>query len=777
MEQILIKDAYENNLKHLNLQIPLNMFNCVTGCSGCGKSSLVYDTIFAECQREMFEGMGSMMMGQKLLSKPKVGQISNLRPAISISQQNYNVNPRSTISTVTDIADYLRSLFAFVNSDNGVVLTSNMFSSNVESSCCPNCSGLGTEKTVSERLLIPDRECSLLDGAILFFKGGPKTKEHAMLMALCNHYQIDPNKSISKLTPKELNALLYADDDIVEKISYKEGKRTKTHNIRVRGAIAAINHKLAEVNSLDGAGAYAKFIEDTTCHVCNGTKLRPEILDYKFLGLNYAQIEDIELSSLYSLLSNADLSDISIDKQTFVTEIIDKILVKVKSLLELNLGYLCLNRSIPSLSDGEKQRVRIASRFTCSLSGLIYILDEPCKGLHVRDVNIMIEATKKLINRNNTVIAIEHNPLYISSSDNIIELGPKGGPEGGYLIGESSSSAHKPPKLAFKEEQCFEHNFAIKNVNFRNIKNQTVTFPVGGITCVTGVSGSGKSTLVSVIEQCFSKNGAQYCESFSGDEYVKGVIKVNQSPIGKNPRSSIVSYLDIYEDIRNLFAQTAEAKKLKLTATSFSMNVKGERCECCQGTGIKKFELAYLPSSYSICPECNGKRFSNKLLSVKYKGISISDVLDMPINQVITYFEDSATIYNVLNCMITLGLGYLHLGQMSMNLSGGESQRIKLSKSLGALSKKRYLLILDEPTTGLNSSDIDKFIEVINQLKRKGETLLIIEHNVDFIAKTADYLIDFGVKGGLEGGIIAAQGYPHKVFNTKGSSFYDLNLS
>ena len=773
MEKIIIEDAYENNLKHISLELPLNKFTCVTGCSGCGKSSLVFDTIYAESQRGFLEGMSGNIYGQKLMNKPKVRSIKNLRPALNISQNYYNVNPRSTIGTTTEIAYYLRTLFSLLSNEKGNDFSENIFSSNNPKSFCPHCSGLGIETTVSESLLIPDRTKTLKDGGILFFKGASESKEQKFLEALCDYYGININKRIDELSNQELYILLYSNEKIKYKLSYKEGKRRKQHYVFLQGAASIIMDKVNRADNPLSVVAYAKYMEDVPCHVCGGSKLKKEILEYRINGLNYAEVENMEISLLRNWLQVFDFNKVSLAKTELASQVINSMLNKIDSLIALKVGYLTLSRTIPSLSRGERQRIRIATQLTCSLKGLIYILDEPCKGLHYRDIASIIKATRNLIANGNTVIAIDHNKKYISTADNIVELGPVGGPEGGYLISESRTSFDY--KLHFKEKRNFNKYCVLKNINFRNIKKQNVCFPLSGITCITGVSGSGKSTLSSVIAKSIDKKTNFHCEFVDGFKEIKRVIEVNQSPIGKTPRSTIVSYLEIFDEIRTLFAQTPIAKKLRINASLFSMNVKGGRCECCQGTGLQKIELNYLPSSYITCPECGGKRYNEKILSVVYNGKTINEILETPIFDLTDIFKDSKKVFSMLNSMIKLGLGYLKLGQMSMNLSGGEAQRVKLAKALGLPFGGHNLYILDEPTSGLNDTDIRKFENILLELQQNNETIIIIEHNLEFVAEMSDYIVDFGLVGGNNGGIIVAQGSPQDVFDNKKSSLYGLD--
>lgn len=774
MGKILIRDAYEHNLKHIDLEIPLEAFTCVTGCSGCGKSSLVFDTIYAESQRGFLEGMTGNLGGQRLMSRPKVGSIENLHPALNVSQNYYNVNPRSTVGTVSEIAYYLRSLFALMNSKQSREVTESTFSSNNPKSFCPNCAGLGTVSDVSVSLLIPDREKTLRDGGILFFKGAPNGKEQRFLEALCDHYGIDIDRKISELDGRQLNLLLYADDQVKYMLSYKEGKRRKRHYVHLRGVIPAIRDHFANRGSSSQSSAYARFMEERPCPVCGGAKLNQGVLAYKVGDLNYGEAENMELIALSSWLREIKSRYDALPKGDVVSQLVEEMTRRLGALVKLNVGYLRLGRTIPSLSDGEKQRVRIATQLTCSLRGLLYILDEPCKGLHYRDIDRIIQATRDLVERGNTVIAIEHNKRYISSADETVELGPVGGPDGGHLIEGAGRTDVSEKPLVFKSGQEMEQFFEIGNIHLRNIKGQTARFPVGGITCITGVSGSGKSTLAEVVANCFGGRSEGYCDSFGGGDSIKRTVRVNQAPVGKTPRSTIVSYLGIFDEIRSLFAKTGVARKMKIGASLFSMNVKGGRCECCQGTGMQKIALNYLPSTYIPCPECGGKRFNEKVLTVTYQGMTILDVLETPIFELTDVFKGEAKVHSVLSSMMELGLGYVRLGQMSMSLSGGEAQRIKLARALGTPSHGRNLYILDEPTSGLNDADIEKFTKVLMSLQEKGDTIVIVEHNIEFVATVADHVIDFGLVSGDAGGKIVSQGAPASVFSDESSSLYGL---
>lgn len=769
-EDLLIHDAYENNLKHIDVSIPANAFTCVTGVSGCGKSSLVYDTLYAESQRNFLESMSTNMFGQKIMDKPKVESIDNLRPALSVSQNYYNNNPRSTVGTLTDISHYLRTLFALVaNNKLSKSYTDSFFSANNPDSCCPHCDGLGEEYDIDETAVIPDKKKTLNKNGILYYSGKSTSAEHKLLLAICDHFGIDPDTPIEKLTKKQLDQLLYRKEILSFQLSFKNQKGSyRRKEIKSKGAIVELREKLQDIDIPSTKISIEKYLTKKTCTHCNGLKLRKDILNVRICDMNIAEVEKIKISGLSSWLSKVSEYCKDSDISSQVEQLITNIRNKAECLIKLNVDYLSVDRSIPTLSGGEVQRIRIANQLNCPLRGLLYILDEPCRGLHPHNVNNIINASKSLVAKGNTLIAIEHNPSYILQADQVIELGPVGGLDGGQLI-YSGKPKGKLPKIKFKKPgNTTNDTLRVKNIEFHNIHKQDVSLPIGQITCVTGVSGSGKSSLVTVIEDCISSGRAINCSQIEGLEFFKGVQRVNQQPIGKNSRSTIVSYLDIFDDIRNIYSKVS---KNKFSPSDFSMNVKGGRCECCQGNGTLKIELNYLPESYVTCPECKGKRFKPEILTIKYHNKSIHELLSAQIQDIIDDFKDEEQIYKKLQCMIDIGLGYLSLGQMSMHLSGGESQRIKLAKVLGNSSTKSTLFILDEPTAGLSITDIDKIKKVIATVKEMGNTIIIIEHNLPFVADVADYLIDFGLYAGDNGGRIVSEGNPEQVHSNPESSW------
>lgn len=772
MENIIVKNAYENNLKNITVRFPLNKFTCVTGPSGCGKSSLVFDTVYAESQRSFFESLSSNMFGHKLMDKPKVENINNLRPALNISQNYYNVNPRSTVGTVTDISYYLRTLFAFIiNQETGSNFDMNYFSPNNPLSCCPHCNGLGEAYLISEKSVIPDEERSLASGGILYFKGTKTSQEYRLLEAICDYYRIDINKKVSDLTSEERQQLLYRTEPQTFYVKYKTPKgRYKQANFIERGALVELNDKLKGISIPSTFASISKYLSKERCFICHGQKLNTQVRELKICGAGIGEVEQYSMSELKKwciLVRNSYKNSVYFNQ---VTQLLIDIEKRMINLINLKLEYISIGRSIPTLSGGELQRVRIATQFDCSLSGLLYILDEPCKGLHYRDIEVIIDATRALVDKGNTVIAIEHNKRFINAAEHVIEMGIGGGPEGGYIVTEGIVEAKKDYVLEFKQPRKTHKYAEFRSIYYRNLKGIEIKIPIGNVTCISGVSGSGKTSLSDIIEQCSYKGESEFCKSVSGIDSFKKVMRVNQQPIGKTARSTVVSYLGIYDAIRDIFAQTEEASKRGLSASDFSMNVVGGRCEHCQGTGRKKIELSYLPETYVICPKCKGRRFREDVLAVKYKENSIEDVLNKNIYSILPVFEGNS-IFSILKCMEEIGMGYVSLGQMSMNLSGGESQRIKLAKYLGLSSKGTSLYILDEPTSGLSENDIKLLINLINRLAENGETIVIIEHNIEFIAQIADNLIDLGSISGDSGGTTAIEGDVQTVINTEGSSW------
>lgn len=776
-ECIEVRGASEHNLKDVDVSIPIGKLTCVTGPSGCGKSSLVYDTIYAESQRTFLESMSASMFGQKLMQAPKVSSISNLRPALDLSQGYYNFNPRSTVGTLSDVSAYLRTLFALVAShERGARYEERFFSCNNPTSWCPKCHGTGSEYVISKKAVVPDEDKRLQDGAIAYYRGSKSSMEYKTLLALCDHYGIDIGKRFSELSSSEASKLLYADDSDVLVIRYKTAKgKYRQGKVRARGAITELSEKLLDVDTPSTYASIQRFLVAATCSECGGSKLRREVSQITVCGMGISEVDSASLNEALEWAGTVDSTYSESPISGSVSQLCAQISARLNALVALKVGYLSMSRSVPSLSGGERQRVRLANQLCCSLNGLIYVLDEPCKGLHPHDLPCIIGAAQDLVQRGNTVLAIEHNKRFIGAADVEIKLGPAGGPEGGYVICAGAPPDANELPLDFKKPLKPVGKLSISGIKHNNLRDLNVTLPLGAVTAVTGVSGSGKSSLLEAVELCLSGKGNSACSCIEGAELIKRVYAVDQQPIGKTPRSTVVSYLGIYDEIRSIFAASEASQALGLSASDFSMNVEGGRCEACKGAGVIKISYQHLPDTYVECPECNGDRFTDRVLSVRYGGLGIGDVLDRPAESLGGAFSGNEKIAESLRCLNEVGLGYLRLGQPSMSLSGGEAQRIKLAKALGKKATGKDLYLLDEPTSGLESIDASRISRILTEMAARGNTVIVVEHNPSFIAETADYVIDFGCRSGKAGGSVVSFGLPRAVFGDSNSSWCELS--
>lgn len=775
-EYIEVIGAREHNLKGVDVSIPIGRLTCVTGPSGCGKSSLVYDTVYAESQRLFLESMSGSMFGQRLMQAPRVTAIRNLRPALDVSQNYYNFNPRSTVGTLTDTSAFLRTLFALTAShERGTRFEENAFSSNNPTSWCPKCHGTGREYVISYDAVVPDKDKRIADGAIAYYKGGKSTVEHKTLVALCEHYGIDMKKRFSELSSDEISELLYAEVPVELSVRYKSARGSyRQKKIRAKGAITELKDKLLDVDTPSTYASIQRFLDTSICSVCHGSKLRSEIASVSVCGMG---ISDVESCCLDDALAWVD-AVVSSYAETAIAEpvgqLCSQISKRLEALISLKVGYLSIARTVPSLSGGETQRVRLANQLCCSLNGLMYVLDEPSKGLHPRDLPSVEAATRGLVDRGNTVVAIEHNGRFVAASDEEIRMGPSGGPSGGYVLYVGPPSAEPNSPLEFKRPIESSKLLVLRGITYNNLVGQDVSIPIGSVTAISGVSGSGKSSLLESIELCLRERGESPCDYVNGAEHFRGVRIVDQRPIGKTPRSTVVSYLGVYDELRDVFSASADAKARGLEASAFSMNVEGGRCESCKGTGVIKISYQHLPDTYVECSTCHGGRFREDVLAVRYGGLNIRDVLENPVEAIIEVFSDNAKIAESLRCLVDVGLGYLRLGQPSMSLSGGEAQRIKLAKALGRKTSGCSLYLLDEPTTGLDASDANRISRILIEMANRGDTVVVVEHDPSFIALTADYLIDFGEGAGASGGRVVSRGTPRDVFNDPKSSWCGL---
>ena len=820
-DSIIIKGAREHNLKNISLTLPRNKLICITGLSGSGKSSLAFDTIFAEGQRRYIESLSAyarQFLGE--MQKPDVDEIEGLSPAISIDQKAHSRNPRSTVATITEIYDYLRVLFARVGQPH-----------------CPNC------KTSIERVSIDE----MTDAVLVETKertSGKKTGQELVIMAPIvqgrkgEYYQllydlynrgfakvridgkmhklservelsrykahtielvidtipasmlIDPNKEARQRLSEGLETASREGQDVAN-VLFADGTErlfsTKFSCPKCGFSFPEVEPRLFSFNSPYGAcptctglGTVELFSEEV-CKTCEGLRLRKEAL-YVFIGKkNIVQITRQTVSETADFFLNLSLKGTQTE---IAAPILKEILARLTFMLDVGLHYLTLDRTAGTLSGGEAQRIRLASQIGSRLVGALYVLDEPTIGLHQRDNEQLIQTLEKLRDLGNTVLVVEHDEDTIRRSDFMVEIGPGAGIHGGEVV------AIGPTPAIFKDKKSLTAAYLrgdkkidvpterrrpgsdaikIRGAEENNLKNVDIDIPLRRFVCVTGVSGSGKSTLVhDVLYKALAKKlyGTRSHpgkhKAVLGLEYIDKAILIDQSAIGRTSRSNPATYTGAWGPIRDLFTATEEARFRGYKSGRFSFNVKGGRCENCEGHGEIEIEMHFLPTVYVPCDVCKGKRFNRETLEVEWNGKNVWQVLEMTMEEAAEFFRDIPVVYDKLKTVNEVGLGYLKLGQSAVTLSGGEAQRVKLASELSARSTGKTLYILDEPTTGLHFEDVKVLLEVLHRLVSKGNSMIVIEHNLDVI-KTADYLIDMGPDGGIGGGQVIATGTPEEV--------------
>ncbi len=667
-------------------------------------------------------------------------------------------------------------------------LTPRMFSFNSPYGACETCDGLGYIMKIDPDLVIPDKTLSIAEGAIKPFRNRfNNSYYYALLSAVAEHYGFSLETPFNQLDEKYQRIILYGSDEpILFTYTGRSGSYWQTTK-RFEGVIPSLERRYNETSSLSTKIEIEQYMAELPCPSCQGKRLKPASLAVKINGKNISELEDMSISQLYDFFNNLKLSDVEL-------MIADKILREIKKRLEflINVGldYLTLSRSSRTLAGGEAQRIRLATQLGSGLMGVIYILDEPSIGLHPRDNLKLINTLKSLRDLGNTVIVVEHDEETMRNADYIIDIGPGAGENGGLIVASGT-----PDELIINSKDSLTAKYLrgelkihipvkrrqpkgfirVIGAKANNLKNITVDFPLGVLCAVTGVSGSGKSTLVEEVlykglmrRLYHSKIVPGEHEDIKGLDQIDKVIIIDQSPIGRTPRSNLATYTGVWTHIRTLFAQTPDARRRGYKPGRFSFNVKGGRCESCEGQGIKKIEMHFLPDIYIPCEVCDGKRFNVETLQIKYKDKNIYDILNMSVNQALEFFNNIPQITKILKTVQDVGLGYVKLGQQAPTLSGGEAQRIKLSRELSKRDTGRTLYILDEPTTGLHFSDIQKLLDVLNRLVDAGNTIIIIEHNLDVI-KSADYIIDLGPEGGEKGGLVIAQGTPEQVAENNNS--------
>jgi excinuclease ABC subunit A len=925
LKNIEVRGARENNLKSIDVDIPRDQLVVITGLSGSGKSSLAFDTIYAEGQRRYVESLSAYARQfLDMMQKPDVDHISGLSPAISIEQKTTSKNPRSTVGTVTEIYDYMRLLFARVGTPyspatgkpieaqqvqdmvdrtmkmeegtrayllapiirdrkgeyrkefielrkqgfqrvkvdgafydldepptldkkfrhdidvvvdrivvregletrladslrtaldlaDGIAIIETapaegdpvrstfsekfacpvsgftipeieprLFSFNAPFGACPTCDGLGKELFFDERLVVPDADLRVYDGALAPWRKGKSPYFLQTIESIAKHYEFDAKTKWKDLPAHVQQVFLHGSGEEELEFRYDEGGRVYNVTRVFEGVIPNMERRYRETDSNWIREEFERYQNNRPCGMCEGYRLRPEALAVKIADIHAGQVVQMSIREAFAW---CDTVPERLTKQN--NEIAKAILKEIRERLgflnNVGLEYLTLSRSSGTLSGGESQRIRLASQIGSGLTGVLYVLDEPSIGLHQRDNDRLLLTLKNLRDQGNTVIVVEHDEEAIREADYVFDIGPGAGVHGGEVVshGTPDQVANDPNSLTgqyltgkrsievpARRRKGKKKSLKVVKATGNNLKNITVDFPLGQFVCVTGVSGGGKSTLT--IETLFKTasmrlNGARQtpapCETIKGLELLDKVIDIDQRAIGRTPRSNPATYTGAFTPIRDWFAGLPESKARGYKAGRFSFNVKGGRCEACQGDGLIKIEMHFLPDVYVECETCQGARYNRETLEIRFKGKSIADVLNMNVEDAQTFFQAVPSIRDKMDALMRVGLGYIKVGQQATTLSGGEAQRVKLSKELSKRSTGRTLYILDEPTTGLHFEDVRKLLEVLHELVDQGNSVIVIEHNLDVI-KTADHIIDIGPEGGDGGGMVVATGTPEKV--------------
>jgi excinuclease ABC subunit A len=848
IDKIRVVGARTHNLKNIDVEMPRNKMVVITGVSGSGKSSLAFDTIFAEGQRRYVESLSSyarQFLNQ--MPKPDVDEITGLSPAISIDQKSRSNNPRSTVATITEIYDYLRVMYARIGHphcpecgeeikklSNEEILNFILDSIRTRELKSSTSNGARKGKRTVMGVTWDETEIKIFSPVVRGRKGEyyqllydllgkgfaevrldgtmkklreqitlSKNKAHNIDVLVDNFavHEFKDNKEGSRMRLAEAveRALIESDGLVTIRIDEEEFIVSAKFACKNDGfSFPEIEPRLFSFNSPYGAcptcnGLGSKYFGgDEPCDTCHGARLRPEALNV-FISTGQTRKNILDLSSL----SIADAHDffknlkLTANEKEISVPVVREIEARLQFMLDVGLDYLQLSRKANTLSGGEAQRIRLASQLGSRLVGALYVLDEPTIGLHQRDNDRLIKTLLNLRDLGNTILVVEHDEDTIYASDYIVDIGPKAGVHGGEVIvaGDleelltASKNKSKSRTLGYLREEIKieipEKRREGKGVlrvtggKVFNIKNMNVEIPLGVMTSITGVSGSGKSSLM--YEILYKNLQARYerkyrtaqvfnCASFSGTEYLSRVVLIDQSPIGRTPRSNVATYTGCFTHIRDIFATTEEARLRGWKANRFSFNVKGGRCEACEGNGEIAVEMHFLPTVYVTCDVCGGKRFDKETLTVKYKKKNVYEVLRMTVEEGLTFFKDIPAISDRLQTLFDVGLGYLELGQSATTLSGGEAQRVKISSELFRPHYEKTIYLLDEPTVGLHYDDVVKLLEVLNKLVGKGHTVVLIEHNLDII-KSSDYIIDIGPEGGINGGNLVAKGTPEDVAN------------
>lgn len=813
---VVVTGASEHNLKHVSLEVPRDALVVFTGVSGSGKSSLAFGTLYAEAQRRYLESVSPY--ARRLfhqMSVPKVESISGLPPAVALQQHRGGSTTRSTVGSVTTLSNLLRMLYSRAGDypKDQPLLYAESFSPNTPEGACPHCHGLGRVYDVTEEMMVPDPRLSIREKAIAAW---PSAWQGQNLRDILTTMGYDIDKPWNEFSKKDRDWILFTDEQPVvpvfagfDRREVKAALKAKMEPSYMGTFISARKYVMttfATTQSQMMKKRVAQFMTATECPVCHGKRLREQSLSVKFAGLDIAELSNLPMKQLNTLFSSfvklSNHVEGATEHELVRQRICEDVVSRIHVMLDLGLGYLTLDRSTPTLSPGELQRLRLATQVHSNLFGVVYVLDEPSAGLHPADTEALIRVLDRLKASGNSIFVVEHELDVIRHADWIVDVGPDAGEKGGEILysgplqGLRDVKDSKTRLYLFKERSSIRSNhrspkawLTLDNVTRNNLDKLHVKFPLGVFTSVTGVSGSGKSTLVSqaLVELLGARLGqkvdAEPLEDnpleralvkstegqiSGGMEHIRRMVVVDQRPIGRTPRSNLATYTGLFDYVRKIFAATRMAKSRKYDAGTFSFNVVKGRCEHCEGEGFVMVELLFLPSVYAPCPVCHGARYNAKTLEVKYKDKNIADVLGMTVDEAWEFFADEEHIHRALSIVREVGLGYLRLGQSATELSGGEAQRIKLATELQRTQRGDTLYILDEPTTGLHPSDVQRLLMQLHGLVDAGNTVIVVEHDMDVVA-SSDWVIDMGPGAGDEGGNVVAEGTPDQMSKSKQS--------
>ncbi|MFI7382853.1 excinuclease ABC subunit UvrA [Streptomyces sp. NPDC049813] len=799
---VRVRGANEHNLRAVDVDVPRDALVAFTGVSGSGKSSLAFGTLYAEAQRRYFESVAPY--ARRLLQQvgaPHVQEITGLPPAVALQQRRGAPSARSTVGTLTTLSNLLRMLYSRAGTypKGAPRLEAEAFSPNTAAGACPHCHGLGAAHDVAEDLLVPDPSLSIRDGAIAAWPGA---WQGANLRSIVSGLGIDIDRPWRRLRKKDRDWLLYTDEQPSVLVEPEEGRIDYGYHGTFWSARAHVLHVLADSKSERMRERALRFVRSVPCPRCGGSGLTPEALAVTFAGRSIADVNALPLTDVVRLLRPvAELSDAAAatesarsgERTEVAARICADIVARVEVLLDLGLGYLALGRGSTTLSPGEAQRLRIATQLRSGLFGVVYVLDEPSAGLHPADAEPLLDVLDRLKAAGNSLFVVEHDMDVVRRADWVVDIGPGAGRGGGEVLysgpvpGLERVTQSPTSRHLFGRAEPFVHAprapqgwLRLDGVRRHNLRDVSVAVPLGVLTAVTGVSGSGKSTLVTQVladivrghlglapEEDGAVADAEVAE-VSGVEAFDRLVRVDQRPIGRTPRSNLATYTGLFDAVRKLYAATEEARARGYTAGRFSFNVAEGRCETCQGEGFVAVELLFLPGTYAPCPDCAGARYDAETLEVTHRGKNIADVLALPVDDAARFLHDVPGAARSLATLQEVGLGYLRLGQPATELSGGEAQRIKLATELQRARRGHALYLLDEPTAGLHPADIALLLRQLHRLVDAGNTVVLVEHDLDTIA-TADWVIDLGPGGGGAGGRVIATGPPARVARSRRS--------